>query len=485
MTCAAKICPAYVIAHEAPDFAGALTPAEQYVAAFYYDLWVRPEQLFPAGAWRSIGFICGRGWGKTWAIAAYMNREIEAGRVRRPALIAPSLDRVDEVQIQALIDAAPPWFKPARLRKTIVWPNGVEAEVHTAENKNAGRGSNLDFLWATEIGAWPASTRVDAYNTITTAARNHGCRIAWDTTSQGRNEIILALERDADADPTHCMIVRGTTFDNPLLDDVYLASEVRKYASNPQALAEELGGKVFDGAHGALWSQTTINDTRQPALPEVEITILAVDPALSAAESADLFGIVKGSRGRDGHAYVTEDFSGHYTPDQWGAIVIRECKAGATGVIIETNRAGGEAQEHVVVSAAREAKMTTSRIGRDDPFPPRLAGHIHIKLIFTHTDKGTRAQGPASEFVYGRAHLVGESMRALELEMTTYVPGTKGQKSPNRYDALAHLVTELANLKHEGGAARAAEDARVAAAVSVDVRALLSRAARGGGRVGM
>ncbi len=478
------ICPAYVIAHHAPAFADELTNAEAYVAAHLYALWARPEQLLPEGNWRSVGFICGRGWGKTWAVAADLNRRVELGLVRRPALIAPSLDRVDEVQIQALIDSAPPWFKPERRRGTIVWPNGVEAEIHTAENKNAGRGSNFDFLWMTELGAWPATTRVDAYNTITTAARNHGCRIVWDTTAKGKNEIIEALMRDADADPAHHTINRGTTFDNPLLDDVYLASEVRKLAGNPQVLAEELGGQVFDGAHGALWSTTTIKDTRVASAPATDLTILAVDPALSAAESADLFGIVKGSRGLDGHTYVTDDFSGHYTPDQWGAIVIRECQAGASGVIIETNRAGGEAQEHVVVSAARNAGMTTERIDRDAPFPPRKHGHIWIKLIFTHTDKGSRAQGPASEYVYRRAHIVGERMIALELEMTTFVPGVKGQKSPNRYDAHAHLVTELAGLKHEGPSARAAEDARNAHAIGTELRGILSRAGRGG-RVGL
>jgi phage terminase large subunit-like protein len=483
---AEPVCPAYALAHCGHDVLAALTDVERFVLPHMVEVWLRPEQRFPAGAWSSVGFICGRGWGKTKAIARFMNSEIEAGRVRSPALMGPTVDRVDEVQIQALIDESVPWFRPERFGGTIRWPNGVTIEIHTAEVKDAGRGSNIDFLWLCEIVAWAPATRAKAFQSITTATREPGARTVWDTTSEGSNEIIDALEAAHEAEPDRHHIVRGTTFDNPLLSAGYLRDEVRKYAGQPQRLYEELFGEVFRGAAGALWTGDVLRDTRVAARPaRPALTIVAVDPALTVSAYSDETGIVVGDRGQDGHSYVHADESGRHTIDAWTGIVVDWCELrGAAGFVIEVNRLHENAA-HPIISEARTRTppLECVKLKHDEPFPPRQPGVIWYREVVAASSKGTRAQGPSAEYANSAAHIVG-ALAKLEYELKTYVPGVHGQKSPNRFDAHTYLVTELAGLAHDRPGARVTKNAHAAANMTAQINAGLLAAARGR-RVGL
>lgn len=480
------VCPAYALAHCGADFLSTLTEAERFVLPHLASVWLRPEQFFPAHDWRSVTFICGRGWGKTYAIAAYINAEIEAGRIRFLGLMAPNEDRVDEVQIQNLIDAAPPWFKPERAHATIVWPNGVTAEIFTPAGRN--RGSNLDFAWLTELVDWPTGSRVEAFNNITTACRVGRAQFVCDTTSQGKNELILALEATHEIDPDTSIIVRGTTFDNPMMSRKYLQAEVKKYRG--RRLQEELLGRVFKEAAGALWSTETIEMYRRPigGTPATVLTILALDPALVDSPTADEFGIIVGSRGIDGHVYIEGDMSGRHPIDVWSTMVVDRCEHGeAAGVVVETNHAG-RFPVHAILSEARtrnqldDGHRRVEYLTSDQPFPRRVPGVIFVREIVARKSKGARAMAAAAESTAGRVHIVGE-LPELELELTTFVPGVRGD-SPGRFDAHAHLVNELAGLDHDEPGAKARDGMILAADAAKSLQASLVAAARGG-RVGM
>lgn len=440
-----RVCAAYALSHACPGFWDSLSELERLVVPYMFDLWARPDQILPAHDWRSCGFIGGRGLGKTRALACTINTEIEAGRIQSLGLMAPTGDRVDEVQIQALIDTAPPWFKPERHNGTIVWPTGVAAEVHSAEVRDGTRSSNFDFSWLTELVAWPRETRVDAFNNITTATRVGRSQFVWDTTSKGKNELILALEESHRFDPRANVIRRGETFDNPMLSRKYLRDECRKYKG--RRYEEELRGKVFSSAAGALWDQAVLDKLRLSIRPEgATLTIVALDPALSPASDADETGIIVGDRGRDGHSYIHADESGHHTPGAWAKIAIDWCVKGAAGVVIERNHLGDTAA-HTIISEARARSMTTEILPHAKPFPIRQPGHVFIREVTAASSKGTRASGPATETGNGRVHLIGH-LDELEYQLTTFVPG-EGGKSPNRFDAHAYCVTELAGLEHD------------------------------------
>lgn len=439
-----KIAPMAAVPAEALE---SFSDLELLVLRYAHDLWMRPEQRIPRYDWHYFGFICGRGWGKTEAIGCEINRRVECGEARHIGLMAPNDDRVDEVQFTTLIETSKPWFRPERYRRGLRWPNGVTAIGFTPLAPGRPRSENLDLTWLTEIVDWNESSRVEAFNNITTATRLGRSQVIWDTTAKGRNDVIMFLENLNGINARMYPIQRGSMFDNPMLTGKYLRTELRKYTGRRRE--EEIEGKSFRESEGALWAQDWIDRhrvTERPANPA--ITLVSVDPALSAGPDSDPFGIVIGSRGRDGHAYVFEDLSAKYTPDQWGSIVVQKClEYQAAGVIIERNHAGDN-PTFVVRACARDVDpdITVRVLRRDEPFPYYTPKMIYVRELVSANPKTTRAAGPAAQTKAGKVHVVG-TFDDLERQWTTYVPGLS--KSPNNYDAAAQLLSELLELGEE------------------------------------
>jgi phage terminase large subunit-like protein len=446
-----EICPGNALAHLAPDFIASLSEVERAVLPYMYDLWLRPEQRVPRHAWRSFGFICGRGYGKSLAVAVEINRRIKAGETTSLALMAPNEKRVEEVQIKFLIDTSPPWFKAERFNGSIVWPNGVTAEVFTPEAPGRSRSGNFQVSWLCELVDWQATTRREAFDNITTATRVRRNGIEpqyfWDTTARGRNDVIQYQIGECAADPARHILRRGSTFDNPLLSRNYIESVCRGYSG--RQFREEILGEVFTGSAGALWEQTTLELHRRPEAPaRPDLTIIAIDPAITVSASADETGIIVAARGRDGHTYILADLSGRLTPDQWGTLVVKQCLTrAAAGVVFENNR-GGLLVQHVLKVAADTAGVQLREAPKDKPFPRHTPGVIYFRSVTARDSKGVRAAGPAAETDAGRVHLVGH-FAELEAELTTFEPGVNGQLSPNRYDAAVYAVLECAELTLE------------------------------------
>lgn len=441
---------AFALPHVAPEFFESLTPEEQLVIPYMFDLWLRPKQRITDYDWRYLGFISGRGWGKSLAIAVEFNRRVQAGEARAPALMAPTDDRVDEVQISFLIATAPPWFRPKRYRGGIIWPNGVFAEAFTPEAPGRSRSGNFDLVWLCEIVDWQSSTRKEAFDNLTTACRIGRAQVMWDTTSKGKNDVIQHLEAVNALDPYTYPIQRGAMFDNPLLSKKYLKAECAKYSG--REYDEEILGLTFSEAAGALWEQAWLDDHRvymRPSNPE--LTIIGVDPALSAHKSADEVGIVRTSRDRDGDVYIEEDLSDKLKPEQWGDIVVDQCvNHGAAGVVIERNHLGDNATFVIKSRAANKGYKVRllPRWGTKDAksFPSRTPGVIYVREAVAASSKMSRASGPAAETEAGRVHCVG-TLSELELEFTTYESGK--DRSPNRYDAAVYSIIELRGLWEE------------------------------------
>ena len=439
-----RIAPAYALAHIAPEFFEDLDETERMILPYIDDLWARPDQYLPPGNWRYCGFICGRGWGKTYTIAQAVNRLVESGQVRSPALMAPNDDRVRDVQVKNLVEASPPWFRAEAYRGGVRWPNGVIAVPFTPYEPGRSRSENIDLSWLCEIVDWQATTRQDAFENITTATRVGIARILWDTTSKGRNEIIKYLMDAHAEDPAQYPIVRGTTFDNPMLSRNVLRDTVRKYSG--RRYEEEVEGKVFAEAAGALWEDSWIDRHRVLSAPIApDLRLVGIDPALSTRDDADETGICVASRvyvGDTAHAYIEKNLTGRHRPEQWGDIAIEECIQGqCAGIVLERNHAGDPAV-YVLRSRAQAHGLQVREVPNDgSPFPHRTPGVIYVRQVHPNTSKTTRAEGPAAETQLGHVHIVGHQPK-LEAQMTTYEPCT-GQKSPNDYDAMVHTVIEL------------------------------------------
>lgn len=193
-------------------------------------------------------------------------------------------------------------------------------------------------------------------------------------------------------------------------------------------------GKFRDDAQFALWSSETINRNRvtQATLPVLKRIVVAVDPAVSSKDTSDETGIVVRGLGYNGHVYTLADATGTYTPSEWAKKTIQlyhDWKADE--VVAEVNN-GGDLVETVI---------RTAEGGK----------YISYKGVHATRDKLTRAEPVAALAEQGMDHHLGE-FPELEEEMTTW-EGKKGQKSPNRIDALVWgtfaLIPEMGGFRRE------------------------------------
>jgi len=465
------IAPAQALAHIAPALLDELSGADLMYALHTVELWLRPDQVVPPpGHWRSFTFVAGRGSGKTFGIAHDLNRGVEAGAITQPTLVGPTLDEVRDKQVKQLVALSPPWFKARAYRGGVVWPNGVEAPARTAEVERPASGDNFDYAWLTEIVKWHESTRRKAFNDVTTACRvGAHPRYVIDTTSAGVNELILQLRDDAKRDPKRHILRRGTIFDNPHLTIDYLVTEIRKYGWGTRAADEELLGKIFDQTAGALWQKAWLTDHRRELRPTSRrLTLLAWDPAQSDSPEADEQGVCKGDLGHDAHVYVVDDLSGRMTPGEAAANIVNECAVDAAGVVIEINNAGVMPRQ-LLEAEAKTRGFRVVMLKRDEAFPPRRAGTIYVKEYHTPESKAQRATPAAALYKQGVAHHVG-TLVELEREQLSWEPGAR--RSPNRLDACAYVVSELA------GIAAPVEDGRAQVIDAAEAQKELNRMIR-------
>jgi phage terminase large subunit-like protein len=149
-------------------------------------------------------------------------------------------------------------------------------------------------------------------------------------------------------------------------------------------------------------------------------TLVAVDPPGETAECGIVVGAAP-ARGRAGvhHAVVLADSSMTGPPERWGAQVVAAYHAwGAEAVVAETNQG---------------ADMVRGTIHAVDPAVP-------VRKVYARQSKKERAEPVAALYGRGWVHHVGY-FADLEAQMTSWVPGD--EKSPDRLDALVHLVTAL------------------------------------------
>jgi len=467
-----RIAAADALAHLAPSFLDSLSDAELVAFLYDFDLWLRPEQRIPRTDWRTYGTIAGRGWGKSFGAAIEINKRVEAGEAHAIALMAPTEDRVKEVQVDFLIDTSPPWFKAEAYKDGVRWPNGIQAISFTPEAPGRPRSGNFDLSWLCEIVDWQAASRLEAYHNIATATRVGSAQLIWDTTSKGSNEVIQLLLAQHAANPRENLIVRGTTFDNPLLSQKYLREVCGRYIKGTRRYKEEILGEVFAESTGALWDQTWIDDHRVDFAPAKPLmTIVSLDAALSARHDADETGISVACKDRDQY-YLLRDRTGHHSPEEWATICVDECVAGAAGVVYERNHLGDTPRDLIKVHA-KDRGLRIEIVDRDKPMRPRIPGVIQIKGVVSVRDKETRASPIAALAKQGNLHHVGE-LAKLEGEMTSWEPG--GSKSPNGLDAAAQAVTELAGLSHSKPEAATREAVKAASKMQSQLTAsLLSR----------
>lgn len=416
-----------------------MTPPEQI--AFLYgwrEIWARPEQVAPEGDWEVWLLLAGRGFGKTRSGAEWVREQIERGLSRRMALVAPTVGDYRRVMVEGesgiLATARPdfyPMWEPSKY--TLTWPNGAVAICYSAEQPDRLRGPQHDAAWCDEAAAWKYGP--DTWDNLQFGLRLGDHPHILVTTTPRPVRLIRDMVRDAGT-----VVTGGSTYQNSAnVSERFVRTVMRKYEGTTLG-RQELHAELLSEVPGALWKRATLDRYRiDPAnLPRMLRIVVAIDPAVTSGEGADMTGIIVCGLGEDLHGYVLWDASMLDHPQVWAtqAIALYH-RYEADAIVAEVNN-GGELVE-----------LTLATI---DPTVP-------VRAVHASRGKRTRAEPVAALYEQGRVHHLrlppyqtpeGRTVPALEdLEdqLCTFVTDT--QESPDRMDALVWGITALM-LEDEG-----------------------------------
>lgn len=394
-------------------------------ARLSWPLTARETQLPPAGDWRTWLFIGGRGAGKTRAGAEWVRFAALHGGCGRIALVAPTLNDARAVMIEGISGVRaiarpgerPPAYEVSRRR--LVWPNGAEAHVFSAEDPDSLRGPQFEAAWCDELAAW--SRGLDVWDMLQMTLRLGPNPRCVATTTPRPVPLIRRLVADHSVAMT-----RSRTDDNcDHLSPAFLA-HIRKTYEGTQLGYQELDGQLLDADGGALWTREMIDNNRVSDPPDAfSDVIVAVDPPASFGPGADACGIVAvgtvRAPGLEEHTYVLADGTVQgLAPSGWaGAAVALAGQVSANRIVAEANQ-GGEMVREVLRTAGARLPVVLK----------------HAKL-----SKLNRAAPIAALYAHKQVSHIG-IFSELEAEMLSFgTPGFRG--SPDRIDALVWAINAV------------------------------------------
>ena len=407
---------------------------------YLFEFWAMEHQLPPAGDWRTWLILGGRGAGKTRAGAEWVRSRVEGSRpedkglCHRIALVGETYDQARDVMVlgeSGIIGCTPPDRRPRweGSRRRLVWPNGAEAHVYSAQDFEGLRGPQFDGAWADELAKWPRAQ--EAWDMLSFAVRLGEARKLVTTTPRD----VGALKRLMKS--PHTVMTHATTMANRAnLADAFL-EEMEARFSGTTLGAQELEGILVTDVEGSLWTTATIERARVDTVPEFDRVVVAVDPPVSGHAKSDACGIVavgavlKGAR-TERTAYVLEDATVQgVSPLEWARVAIETMhRHGADRMVVETNQGG-----NLVETVVRQIDDTVS-----------------FKSVRATRSKEVRAEPVAALYEQGRVrHLRGLGELETEMRRMTTSGYAERGSSPDRVDALVWAVTEL--LLDKGGVA--------------------------------
>jgi phage terminase large subunit-like protein len=408
------------------ELLGKLGGDEQRRIAFDWKLFGRPSQLAPAGDWLTWLCLAGRGWGKSRVGSEFVRGEVEAGRARRVALVAPTAADARDVMVEGesgLLAISPPWFRPLYepSKRRLTWPNGAMATLFSADEPERLRGPQHDLAWLDELAAYYSADEVLIQARLGLRLGQRP-RVCITTTPRP-----IPILRKLMADPS-VHVTRGRTVDNVANLAPGFIDAITKQYGGTRIGRQELDAEMLDDNPGALWRLAEIDAARVKQAPELKRIAVGVDPAVSHHAGSDETGIIAAGigdcpcRGKpERHAFVLADASGVYTPAGWArAVQAVYHHHRADRVIAEVNQGGALVEANLRANGAES---------------------LPLKTVHASKGKATRAEPIAALYEQGKVHHVGSFSR-LEDQMTQWNP-LEDASSPDRVDALVWVLTEL------------------------------------------
>ena len=387
---------------------------------------VMDHQLPTAEDWRTWVLLGGRGSGKTFAGAWWINN-LAAASGRRIALVGPTLHDVREVMVEGPsgLKALPRREERPRWeggRKRLIWPNDSVAYAFSADDPDSLRGPQFHDAWADEFCAWRKPTAV--LDNLRLGLRLGGDPRLIVTTTPRPTAALRRLLAEQGVQAGRA----GTQANAGNLSPGFL-KHLRGLYGGTRLEAQELEGLIVE-SEGALFRAEDLARARGSRPASLERVVVAVDPPVSAG--GDACGIVVVGR-KAGRAYVLADRSVRgLSPQGWaGAVATAAKDYGADRVVAEVNQ-GGEMVRAVLAHADCETR---------------------IQMVHASRGKAARAEPVAALYEQGRVIHCG-AFPALEEELMALGSADGGGRSPDRADALVWAVTHLLPTPRAGPSVR-------------------------------
>jgi phage terminase large subunit-like protein len=400
-----------------------------------WNFFARKDQLPPPGDWRTWLFLAGRGAGKTRSAAEFIRAKIKSG-CHSAGLIAPTAAAARDVMVEGAFSGmlavcwsndrdnnnrviGVPQYEPSKRRLT--WANGAIATCYSAEEPDRLRGPQHDVLWCDELAAWATPTA--AWDMAMFGLRlGVNPQVVVSTTPRP-----IGLIKDLVKSKT-CVITRAQTYDNRAnLAGAFLDQIIAKYEGTRLG-RQELAGEILEEIEGALWNYAMLDKARIPGTgepPNLHRVVVAVDPSGCSGpddKRSDEIGIVVVGMDRNGVAYLLQDASGHYSPDQWANMTIRMFDSWGANMIVAEKNFGGAMVDSTIRSVRKNAP---------------------VRLVTASRGKFQRAEPVAALYEQGKVRHFG-AFSELEDQLCSFAAnGYMGERSPDRADALIWGITEL------------------------------------------
>ncbi|MBL4801730.1 MAG: DNA-packaging protein [Emcibacter sp.] len=421
-------------ARRAEVFRG-ITEEECEALNFDWSFWARKNQLPPEGIWFCWLILAGRGFGKTRTAVEWIRGMVEGdsplnapkGAPERIALVADTLLDGKLTMIEGesgLLAATPKEFMPTfnSSNKKLVWPNGVQAFLCSAESPDQLRGPQHHVAWADELAKWRYID--DTWSNLLLGLRLGKTPRVLATTTPRNITLLRKLVEDGST-----RVIRGSTYDNKSnLPESFFEQVVEQYEGT-RIGRQEIYGEILSDVQGALWNRDLLEQIRIRDVPDFERIIVAVDPPVTSGEKADTCGIIVAACDNMGRAYILADCSVQgLSPHGWAKAALAAYEQyEADRLVAEVNN-GGE----LVESLLRQINPDVS-----------------YRAVRASRSKVMRAEPVAALYEQHRVKHRG-FFPELEDQMCSLTgAGLSDGKSPDRVDAMVWAVTELL-LKTQG-----------------------------------
>jgi len=403
----------------------------------FWPFWARPKQMLPAnncqcgckGKWLYWLLLAGRGFGKTRTGAETVHEWANSGQYGMFHLVGATAADARDIMVKGdagLIKTQKPYnkIKYSPTNRRIDWENGATALLFSADEPERLRGVQCEAAWSDELAAWRYP---EAWEQLQLGLRLGNNPRNLVTTTPRPTKLIKGLAKDP---RTH--LTTGSTYENAgNLAEAFL-NEITRNMEGTRFGRQEIYAEILEDSELALWNRELIDEHRvdKKDAPNgiMKKIVIGVDVAVSFGQESAESGIVVAGMTKKDVAYLLEDVSGRYRPEQWAQKVVSLYDHYSS-----LDNPLGAAEVRVVAEQNQGYDLIVHTIQVYDPRVP-------VKLVHASKNKITRAEPVATAMERGRVKHLG-FFPDLEEQMCSWEPGDP--ESPDRMDAMVWAMTEL------------------------------------------